>query len=254
MKEERMIFVEGNPYSIVISDEQKELLAAYKAGKAVIGVWNREKTGQSLYPAKFLVENYLDIDSQYLEQAVRRTFGMPWIIGETGRVMIREFTVSDIPEIEKTPLDTAQDRIFYTKEQLAAYISHQYSFYQYGMWALIEKGSKTLIGKAGLTQADINWKGASGSNPIETVESGRERLQLELGYHIFSPYRNMGYAKEACSWILEYAKNQLEAAVYAKIDASNEASIHLIQSLGFTQITQRYSEAAEGCYLYGWNY
>ena len=44
---------------------------------------------------------------------------------------------------------------------------------------------------------------------------------MELGYHIFKPYRRKGLAVEACRGIISHVKETLEEPVflYAKIDA-----------------------------------
>ena len=106
--------------------------------------------------------------------------------------------------------DGEADQIFYTPKRLAGYIRYQYKFYQYGIWALVEKKSQNLIGKAGLTTLGDEWEG---------YPEG-----LEMGYHIFAPYRGLGYGQESCRWILSYAKEQYQLPVYAKIDRSNERS------------------------------
>ena len=70
---------------------------------------------------------------------------------------------------------------------------------------------------------------------------------MELGYHIFKPYRRKGLAVEACRGIISHVKETLEEPVflYAKIDASNEASIHVIQKLGFAFISVKGGSSTE---------
>ena len=87
----------------------------------------------------------------------------------------------------------------------------------FGRWW--KKKSQNLIGKAGLTTLGDEWEG---------YPEG-----LEMGYHIFAPYRGLGYGQESCRWILSYAKEQYQLPVYAKIDRSNERSIHLAEMCGF---------------------
>lgn len=247
MREERRIAVCGQLHTVVISDEQEALQAADAAGRAIVGIWDRNAVGQNLAPADFLVENLADADDQYLEQVVRRRLGMPWIIGETSRLVIREFSLEDIPAVMREEGDREADQVFYTAGRLQEYIKNQYGFYQYGLWALVEKESGAIIGKAGVQNGDSEALAGDGM-------AGWERASwLELGYHVFKPYRKKGYAREACLEIQRYAKERLDCALYAKIDPSNEASIRVAEACGFRFITKRCSGAMQCHSLYVWN-
>ena len=102
MTEKRTVFISGTPYTVTISSEQEVLSAAYAAGGAIIGLWDKNRSGQSLAPADYVVECAEDADEEFLERVVRRRLHMPWIIAETERLVIREFTAEDaahmIPE------------------------------------------------------------------------------------------------------------------------------------------------------------
>jgi len=242
MKIERTVTIDGTEYGIVISDETEALLAAKAAGRAIIGLLEAEeecviqeamdsvgarccqkREERDLSAASYLVESLDDVDELLVEQVVRRYLGLPWIIAETDRLIIREFQVEDAELVLREETDTEADRIFYDSELLAEYIRCQYGFYEYGIWALIEKASGRLVGKAGL------------SNPESTEVEAEDQVVLELGYHIFQPYRRQGYAVEACQAILQYAGEQWDdCRIYAKIDASNEASICVAKACGFT--------------------
>ncbi len=235
--EERTVWTEGKPYIVVLSDEREALLAAQAAGRAVVGVEKRGiEPGQpgdmeDILPVRYVVETRAAADDKYLERVLRRHLGLPWIITETGRLTIREFTVSDAADVVREDGDSEADRIFCTPELLEAYIRHQYGFYEYGLWALIERKSGRLIGKAGVT----------GAGPEPGGEAADETVRLELGYHIFTPYRGRGYAKEACRGILDILERACArdagwgAAVWARTDAGNTASIRVLESCGFTK-------------------
>lgn len=235
MTEERDIVIEETAYKIVISDEKEALLAAKVAGRALIGLWNDK--GADLWPASYVVENLEDLDSRFLEQVVRRTYGLPWKIGETGRLLIREFQSEDAGKVPREETDREEDRIFYTPENLSQYIQCQYGFYEYGLWALEDKKTGELVGKAGITQ------GCYGRKPWKE----EDMLYLELGYHVFKPYRRRGYAREACRKIVEVVTQaaQRPCCIYAKIDASNKASIRVAESCGLSVTVQRYNEAGQ---------
>ena len=151
------------------------------------------------------------------------------------------------------------DDIFCSSEKLAAYIDSQYRFFEYGIWALEEKKSKAVIGKAGLFQPDWKFDDAkvfeTGTFQAEILPAlKKEDTPLELGYHIFSPWRRSGYAKEACREILNYGTGRLARCICAVIEEENTASIRLAESLGFRLTAQRYNGSAGLLYLYEANY
>ena len=167
MREERTVTIDKTEYTVVISDETEALLAAKAAGRAIIGLWRKGGMDGAVTGADYLAESLEAVDEEYLEQVVRRTFGMPWIIGETRRLLIREFCLEDAKMVPRETTDTEEDMVFYTPEKLRDYIRCQYGFYEYGIWALIEKETGILIGKAGVFAFD---------------EDESETLSLELGY------------------------------------------------------------------------
>lgn len=267
---------------MVISDEREALLAASAAGRAVIGLWRRGRepeaeeqagpdTGQTeheewqdLSSARYLVESAEDLEPEYLERVVRRTFGMPWVIGETKRLIIREFEIKDSQRMPSEPEDTEADRIFSRPDLLSEYIRCQYGFYEYGIWALMDKQSRQLVGKAGAADLEIDWsqwelteeerrrkRRRDGVKPwAGKSQTGEPERALELGYHIFMPFRNCGYASESCREIIRYMKQQFPCRVYAKTDASNEASIRVARSCGLKLIGRRCTGAGQWQYLY----
>lgn len=241
MREERTVWVDDRPYIVVLSDEKKTLLAAQAAGRVIVGVLQGEMAAEQVSSlgsaVRYLVETPETADERYLERVVRRTLGLPWIIAQTERLIVREFTVTDISSVPHEGGDTEADMVFYTPELLAEYIRCQYGFFEYGIWALVEKKSGRLIGKAGVTGAD-NWmRGAVGA-----VAGGE---CLELGYHIFEPYRRQGYAIEACQAIMEalgedLAEESEQDTIHlcARADMSNVASIRVLKSCGFQFVSQ----------------
>lgn len=233
MTEERFVTIEGSEYPVLISDEYQALQAALAAGRAVVELIGKEP----MSGAMFAVESMEEIDPQFLERVVRRTMKMPWIIGETKRLLIREFCLEDMNHVLKEPDDREDDQVFYTEDKLKSYISSQYGFYQYGIWALLDKSTGVLVGMAGLTDKDDS-------------ENQEEGVRLELGYHIFEPYRRKGYGFEACRQILNYADTWIGRKIWAEIAPDNQASIPLIKKLGFDFVNQRYNEEGQCSFLY----
>lgn len=227
MTEERTVLVEDKPYCVVLSDETETLLAARAAGRVPVGLW---KHNTDFDMVRYLVETLEHVDDGFLERVVRRELGLPWKIAESERLLLREFAVEDWKKIPPEPQDREADRIFCEQDKLEAYIQNQYGFYEYGVWAVERKADSVIVGTAGVTDAE--W----GKCGIQE-EDGRqkEQLSMELGYHIFVPYRRQGYALEACRLILDYVHGEFDASMYAVTGISNLASRKLLEKLGFVE-------------------
>ncbi|MFR1833934.1 MAG: GNAT family N-acetyltransferase [Lachnospiraceae bacterium] len=243
-------------YEVLISDEPEALLAAKAAGGAVLGVG--EKCADFCpWLSTFLI-NWEEASGERLqiiaERLVRREKLLPWNICETERLLIREATSEDFEKLlpfqrELTAgVELENIRAFKSREDLESYISCQYGFFEYGLWILEEKKSGCLVGTAGV------W------NPNDAV-CGRLKLTgehpdeyLEMGYHIFSPYRRKGLAREACQAVMDYTDWELECKICLQIAPSNLLSRKVAESLGFWRLfTHTNTEETGLPYLYGWS-
>ena len=208
------INIDGIPYPVTISDEEEALSAAYEAGGAIIGIWaplspnvpDEKEAAPIFWKCLYLVASPEELSPQLLERAARRRADLPWLIGETSRLLIREFTSRDPLE---PPSGEDGDGVFSDWEKREAYRKNQYAFYEHGLWALTEKTSGQIIGKAGVTGE-------------------------ELSYHIYPPFRRRGYAREACERIIRLAREELGLArLWIRIRKENTASLRLAGALGF---------------------
>ena len=112
--------------------------------------------------------------------------------------MIREFNVEDAAHMILEDAGPG-DEIFHSREKLTAYIDSQYRFFEYGIWAVVEKESMAVIGRPGSfsqPQEFLNEiQKSSGRQKSSKQSPGRqifstakkEDTPLELGYHIFTP-------------------------------------------------------------------
>ena len=248
MMVEREIIIEGSKFKITVSDDQKALRSAYAEGRAVIGLWDQRCGGQSLSPASYVVESIEDINEELLERVVRRRVGLPWHIKRTSRLTIREFVKEDWISIPREPDGGKSGKIFLNQDLLGEYIRCQYGFYEYGIWAVIDNETGSVIGKAGIAPMDPQ-ECAPFFRIIEKNDT-----PVELGYHIFSAWRNKGYAKEACQAILAYAGERISRKVYARIEESNIPSVNLAKDLGFVLIDRTCSGLSQPLCLYEWNW
>ncbi len=244
---EREIAIEGKNFRVTISDEYEALRSALAEGRAVIGLWDRERTDQCLSPAAYLVESLSDLTPEFLERVVRRKEGLPWNITSTRRLLIREFVAPDAVEVPKEPDGGRDGEIFCSRETLESYARQQYGFYEYGIWALYDRDKKVIVGKAGIFNLD------TGVDEELSSYIKKNDTPLELGYHIFTPYRRHGYAREACQAIITYAADSLTDRIYARVLEENRASVSLLKSLGFQLKGRTHNGSASLQCLYEWN-
>lgn len=210
----KYINIDGMLYPVTISDEEEALSAAYEAGGAIIGIWappppgipDEKQAAPIFWKCLYLVTSLKELSPQLLERAARRRAGLPWLIAETSRLLIREFTSRDPIE---PPSDEDGNGVFSDWEKREAYRKTQYALYEHGLWALIEKNSGRLVGKAGITGE-------------------------ELSYHIYPPFRRRGYAREACEKIISVARDELGLSeLLIRVRKDNTASLRLAGALGF---------------------
>ena len=262
MKQERTLLIEGRKYTLLISDEPQALLEAKASGRAVLGCMSSGKTDEKatdswdLKGIPYVIPSIEYATDELAELILRRYLGLPWLIDETERLVIREFIKEDAKNIPEEEYGK-EEEIFRDPDKLEAYIKNQYGFYEYGTWAVLKKAEKNaakkdntvLIGMAGVGNPQIP------ETALQALPALPDGLYwLELGYHIFKTYRKNGYAKEAAIAILSYAHEVLSARLCAWIEKKNKASCALAESLGMEAVKitsgQTASEWTEGYLLY----
>lgn len=220
---EYMTELDGKYYPVIISDEPEALLAAKAAGRAIIGV-DRDGNNWNLECAPYIIYEFEDATRELCGLVLRRHMGRPWTIGITDRLVIREFVKEDAKNIPREECG-CDEAIFLSPQWMALYIEKQYKFYEYGTWAVTERDTGRLVGMAGVSNPKL---------PKDMEEILDKRLWLELGYHIFAPYRGKGYGAEAVAAVMDYAHEVLGARLCALIDAGNQASRELAKSMGMS--------------------
>lgn len=253
MKKEYFVTIDEITYPVLFSDEKEALLAAKAAGRAVLGLWD-EKNPQAI-PAEipYAVEEETQINEVLLERLVRRNMGLPWMIAETKRLRIREFIPGDweeipatflcYPKAERTFPETKREvklpweekpEIFTNRSAFLSYLRYQYSFYEYGLWAVEEKMYHRLIGGCGIWDREIQENG----NMEVKKKYGRheEKSMTEIGYWISPSFQKMGYGTEAVEAVLSYAMQIEKVPVYATIREENIPSRKLAEKLKFTPV------------------
>ncbi len=233
MTKEHKIRINGTEHRLLISDEPQALLAAKAAGRAVLGVEDPLQGSWELKGIPYVVPGW-EYDTEELEELIlRRHLGLPWMIDVTDRLVIREFVKEDVKQIPEEEY-AGEEAVFRSEETMEHYIRSQYAFYEYGTWAIVLRETSELVGMAGVSSPCMEiFK----RYDLRTLPE--ESQWLELGYHIFLPYRKMGYAKEAASAIAEYAHEVLSAKLLAVIHEENQASRAVAEGLGMKTVEER---------------
>jgi ribosomal-protein-alanine N-acetyltransferase len=146
------------------------------------------------------------------------------MLTETGRLVIRDYTPEDFrtfarlmedPEVMrfsvKGPLSLEE-----AKEHFQKRILDHYKTYGFGLWALVYKDPKEIIGFAGLIAQDIDGE-----------------KKIELAYRILPPFWGLGLASEAAAAICGYAFEELKLKeIISIIDPANTRSLRLAERAG----------------------
>lgn len=215
---------------IIIEDSTNGIKAAKAAGVTCIGYANPDSGNQDLSEAFYVVEGFEEIDYDFILKVYQRSKGLPWKIAETERLILRELTLEDMDdlyEVYAEPGVTEYLENLYEdrekeKEFTEAYIKNMYGFFEYGLWAVIEKSSGKLIGRVGLSNREIDGN-----------------LEIELGYVIGGPYQRKGYGLEACQASLSYAVSKFKPSkINCFIQKGNMPSVKLAEKLGFSFIEE----------------
>lgn len=211
---------------LLITSRDARIHLAEKWNLATAAYPNPAIPGQSLFEADVLIESFEDVNLEYLERIRRRHHGIPWVIAQTKRCILREICMEDMQALFDLYAEPGMtdyiEPLYPWKQELEyekSYIEHMYRLYEYGMWVVIEKDTGKLIGRAGLEHREY---------PEES------RMELEMGYAIGTAYRRKGYATEVCQAIIAYAQENLDyPRINCLIEKENTASIRFIESLGF---------------------
>ena len=207
---------------LYLSDDAELLTFLQSQGCYTVAVYHEGVSGL-LTGTQYAVEGTEDVEWEYLQKVYQRFAGEPWDITQTPRCTLREMSEKDVDDLYKlyeSPLVTRyMEGLFPDKEQekqyIRDYIKNVYEYYGFGTWLVHRKEDGKLIGRAG-----FNYR------------PGFE--EVELGFVIGEPYWRNGYAYEICSHLMEIGRTVYELdTVQALVKKENEASIHLLEKLGF---------------------
>ena len=147
---------------------------------------------------------------------------------ETERLSVRPLNHDDVPalteilsdpEVMKYSLRGVCDEE--ATRQFIDWCLQCYESYEVGLWALIEKGTGTLIGFCGVSP-----------ELVDDVE------ETNLGYRLAQQYWNQGFATEAAQGVMRYAFEQKHSgSVVVIIEPEHVASVRVTEKSGFRDYT-----------------
>ncbi len=149
------------------------------------------------------------------------------MILETDRLILREMTINDAPflfELMNTAdwLKYIGDRkinsIEAAKEYLEKSYLGSYEKHGFGAFLILRKTDKAIVGTCGLYK--------------------RENLKHpDIGFALLPQFYKLGYAFEASTAVMEYAKEELQLnTIFAITVKDNINSILLLRKLGLSQV------------------
>lgn len=218
MLQKRKVIIDGREHSVIITDILQAARDAKERNLTLICVENEDNKGVSFPKCECIIDEDTVITKDFLLKMCQRHNGLPWTIAETKRLIIRELAVADIERLHpelfiRMGEDGKREKLSGAVARTLSYIEKIYSLYGFGIWAIVDKSSGEIIGKAGL---DVK----------------NENDFPELGYHIIEERRREGLATEALRAVLEYAKKELNIdKICCNIENDNAASIKLSQKL-----------------------
>lgn len=222
-----LLYLTDDPliYATLAAKDELSQETSLSCCPAVLVYLHSGNQDQDFGDARYALEEPEETEPEYLERVYRRCHNLPWEILVTDRCWLRETVEEDVDSFWKmyqdSELSRYTERLYPTPEAERGYVREYrrlvYSFYEFGVWTVLDRQSGAVVGRAGL--------------------SVREGYDLpELGFVIGREWQGRGLAGEVCQGILEYARELLGfERVQALVHEENTVSLHLCQKLGFRQ-------------------
>lgn len=230
------------PFLYITDDGIKA--AEYKAeGKAVLVFLHEKNKGESFPKNRYFIEGFEDADATYFTRIYQREKKIPWTIGVTERLKIREMTLEDTDALYSLYQDKAvvefMEDLPQNKEEEKAYITDYidkvYGFLGFGMWLAELRETGEVIGRVGFRNCEAETNSHCSANESEdgNEPAGAESASVELGFMISPKYQSHGYAYEACRAAIDYMQEEYpEYKRIARCMRGNVKAIKLCHKLG----------------------
>lgn len=210
---------------IVLCDSDQGISRFKNSGYPVIACSHEGNSRESLMGVPWLILSPESLTPDFLEEVYCRHYEIPLTITNTERCFVRELTRDDLPFLVNLQEENIEnpDGCFFpasctTPESfLYEYIKNQYPFYDYGLYAVLEKNSGIFLGIAGF------------STP---TEKSTDTNDIEISYALLKKHQHQGYMAEVLNGLIAKEKeNGRFEQITARIHRSNQASIHLAKKL-----------------------
>ena len=267
----------ANPENTIwLCDTDAAIRKRRSEGAHVIAVSHAGNASEELMGTPWLVLSPEALTPEFLSEVYCRHHSLPLIVTETSRCLLRELTTADYPALSKlqqenagnpegcffpadinaskptlpdnpTPIPgqlPAPDRHAEWKDFLANYIAHQYPFFGFGLYAILNKASGEFMGIAGFAQ--IMEENFSGDRAFQSAltcsdhKSGEvigatpdKSLCAEVSYSLLRQFQYQGYAKEVLRALMAYGREEGGFGRFvARIRPENTASLALARRCG----------------------
>ncbi|MBO5082233.1 MAG: GNAT family N-acetyltransferase [Lachnospiraceae bacterium] len=208
--------------ALIITDSAQKAWEYKNQNLAVLVYLHEGNKDQIFTKNRYFIEGFEDADATYFTRIYQREKNIPWMIGETERLVIREMTPVDTDALyqlyaDKSVVEFMEDlptNKDEEKEYIADYIDKVYSFFGFGMWLVQLKETGEIIGRVGF-------------------QNYEEEDLVELGFMIVPKHQHKGYAYEACEAAIAYMREEFpEYQRMARCKAENTRAIGLCRRLG----------------------
>lgn len=214
--------VKYNKENLYVTDDNGayEKIAA-QGGKALAIVEEDGARGARTH-AEYICTDVYEAEYKYFNEVWHRLNDLSMEILRTKRLILRETTEADVDyfyEMYKDPKLTEFTEDLYDdpeeeKEYVRQYREKVYKVSIYGIYTVIRKKDKRVIGRVGTT-----------------VRQGFD--EIEVGFVIGTAYQQQGYAYEAMQAVLERMDKFGETKRFALVMPGNVSSQALLKKLSF---------------------
>ena len=176
------------------------------------------------------IQDSKTMQEQDFENRDSKSIQKSTMILETKRLYVREYTLEDLPASHTILSDKETMYAWghgFSIDESKEWLEKQLKSYKengFGIWAIIDKASGTIIGNAGLDRASIN---------LTNQKSIVKQEVVEIGYIVAKRFWGQGLGTEAARAVQEYAFKVLGLErVYCLIKEDNFASMRVARKLG----------------------
>ena len=231
--------------TIFLCDTDDAVRRRRAEGVPVIAVSHAGNVTEDLMGTPWLVLSPEALTPEFLYEVYCRHYERPMWILETERCRLRELSVDDCDALLFLQKENAPhwDGCFFPadcddpEKFLSDYIRHQYPFFGFGLYAVLEKDSGDFMGIAGFVGVTEATPDGNTSDMVTIVNTGagHRPASAEVSYAFLQKYQHRGFAKEVLQALLAYGKETGGFGQFPpRLRPENTASAALARTCGVT--------------------